>query len=279
MIDKMDRKLPQRHPLKKYRFYIAGGIVFVFLLGYIIFLSLRPKRLKIDSENIIITEVTATRFLEYMEVEGVTQPIVTIKLNTHGSGNVEKVLVEEGEMVNQGDTIFILYNNDLLRNIADQKADWEKQLITFREQEIEMEQKSLNLKQQTLQNRYDLERLRKSYELDKEEFQMGIKSRAQLQVAEDEYNYKMESARLQQENLRHDSAVSVIRRQLLNRELDRNRNKYLRAVESCADLVVTAPISGQLSFLNISPGQRVGAGESVGEIKVLEKFKIKGSVK
>ena len=242
MIDKMDRKLPQRHPLKKYRFYIAGGIVFVFLLGYIIFLSLRPKRLKIDSENIIITEVAATRFLEYMEVEGVTQPIVTIKLNTHGSGNVEKVLVEEGEMVNQGDTIFILYNNDLLRNIADQKADWEKQLITFREQEIEMEQKSLNLKQQTLQNRYDLERLRKSYELDKEEFQMGIKSRAQLQVAEDEYNYKMESARLQQENLRHDSAVSVIRRQLLNRELDRNRNKYLRAVESCADLVVPAPI-------------------------------------
>ena len=150
MIDKMDRKLPQRHPLMKYRFYIAGGIVFVFLLGYIIFLSLRPIRLKIDSENIIITEVTATRFLEYMEVEGVTQPIVTIKLNTHGSGNVEKVLVEEGEMVNQGDTIFILYNNDLLRNIADQKADWEKQLITFREQEIEMEQKSLNLKQQTL---------------------------------------------------------------------------------------------------------------------------------
>lgn len=63
----------------------------------------------------------------------------------------------------------------------------------YQEQEIEMEQKSLNLKQQALTNNYELERLKKSIALDREEFQMGVKSKAQLQVAEDEYNYKLKT--------------------------------------------------------------------------------------
>lgn len=35
-------------------------------------------------------------------------------------------------------------------------------MITYQEQEIEMEQKSLNLKQQALTNNYELERLKKA---------------------------------------------------------------------------------------------------------------------
>lgn len=83
------------------------------------------------------------------------------------------------------------FQSDLLRSIEDQRDEWEKQMITYQEQEIEMEQKSLNLKQQALTNNYELERLKKSIALDREEFQMGVKSKAQLQVAEDEYNYKL----------------------------------------------------------------------------------------
>ena len=57
-----------------------------------------------------------------------------------------------------------------------------------------MEQKSLSLKQQTLETNYELARLKKSFTLDKEEFRMGIKSKAQLEVSEDEYNYKVKNA-------------------------------------------------------------------------------------
>ena len=57
-----------------------------------------------------------------------------------------------------------------------------------------MEQKSLNLQQQALQTDYDLNRLRKSFALDKEEYRMGIKSKAQLEGSEDEYNYGEQSS-------------------------------------------------------------------------------------
>lgn len=38
-------------------------------------------------------------------------------------------------------------------------------MITYQEQEIEMEQKSLNLKQQALTNNYELERLKRALPL------------------------------------------------------------------------------------------------------------------
>ena len=74
-----------------------------------------------------------------------------------------------------------------------------------------MEQKSLTLQQQTLQTNYELARLQKSFNLDKEEYKMGIKSKAQLEVAEDEYNYNVKKAKLQRESLRQDSVVAIIR--------------------------------------------------------------------
>ena len=95
----------------------------------------------------------------------------------------------------------------MIHNIEEQRDDLEKQLISFREKEIEMEQKSLTLQQQTLQTNYELARLQKSFNLDKEEFKMGIKSKAQLEVAEDEYNYNVKKAKLQRESLRQDSVV------------------------------------------------------------------------
>ena len=220
-----------------------------------------------------ISEVVDADFMEYVDVEGLVQPILTIKVNTREAGSVEKIVGEEGSLLQQGDTILVLSNPDLLRNIEDQRDEWEKQMITYQEQEIEMEQKSLNLKQQALTNNYELERLKKSIALDREEYQMGVKSKAQLQVAEDEYNYKQKNAALQQESLRHDSAVTMIRN-----DRERERKKYERAHERLNNLVVTAPIKGQLSFVKVTPGQQVSSGESIAEIKVLDQYKIHTSL-
>ena len=242
----MDIKLEKKPWYIRYRYYLTGGLLFISFLIYVIVLSLGPRKLRVDAENIQIAEVKDADFMEYVDVEGLIQPILTIKVNTREAGSVESIVGEEGSLLQQGDTILILSNPDLLRNIEDQRDEWEKQMITYQEQEIEMEQKSLNLKQQALTNNYELERLKKSIALDREEYQMGVKSKAQLQVAEDEYNYKQKNAALQQESLRHDSAVTMIRKELIRNDRERERKKYERVHERLNNLVVTAPIKGQL---------------------------------
>ena len=274
----MDIKLEKKPWYIRYRYYLTGGLLFISFLIYVIVLSLGPRKLRVDAENIQIAEVKDADFMEYVDVEGLIQPILTIKVNTREAGSVESIVGEEGSLLQQGDTILILSNPDLLRNIEDQRDEWEKQMITYQEQEIEMEQKSLNLKQQALTNNYELERLKKSIALDREEYQMGVKSKAQLQVAEDEYNYKQKNAALQQESLRHDSAVTMIRKELIRNDRERERKKYERVHERLNNLVVTAPIKGQLSFVKVTPGQQVSTGESIAEIKVLDQYKIHTSL-
>ena len=118
----------------------------------------------------------------------------------------------------------------------------------------------------------------KSFGLDKEEFKMGIKSKAELQVSEDEYKYKLKNTALQMESLKHDSSVTLIRKELLKNDLERESKKLKRAEERLEDLIIKAPIGGQLSFVKVTPGQQVASGESIAEIKVLDQYKIHTSL-
>lgn len=274
----MDIKIEKKPWYLRYKYYIAGAVVFVAFLIYVITLSVGPRRLSIDMEKIQIAEVQNGKFMEYVDVEGVVQPILTIKINSRETGSVDRIVAEEGSLLKKGDTILILTNPDLIRTIEDQRDEWEKQSISYREKEIEMQQKSLNLKQQSLQNDYELTRLQKSFELDKEEFQMGIKSKAQLEVSQDEYTYKLRTAELQRESLQQDSAMTIIRHDLLLNDRERERKKYERMKERLDNLIIRAPLNGQLSYVKVTPGQLVSTNESIAEIKVLDQFKITTSL-
>ena len=270
----MDIKIEKKPWYIRYRYYLMAGGAFILFLIYVISLSFGPRKLRIDSENIQIAEVKNGKFMEYVDVEGLVQPILTIKVNTREAGSVERIVAEEGMSMKKGDTILVLSNPDLLREIEDQRDEWENQRYSYKEREIEMEQKSLTLKQQTLQAQYEMNRLQKSFELEKEEYKMGIKSKAQLAVSEDEYVYNQKKTALQMESLKHDSAMTVVRKDLLRNELERGQKKFHRSMERLEGLVVRAPIDGQLSYVNATPGQQVSSNSNIAEIKVLDKFKI-----
>ncbi|HIY87567.1 MAG TPA: HlyD family efflux transporter periplasmic adaptor subunit [Candidatus Bacteroides pullicola] len=270
----MDIQLEKKPWYVRYRYYLLGGAVFLALLIYVIVLSAGPRRLRVSMDDIQMCEVKNDKFLEYVDVEGLVQPILTILVNAGEAGSVQRIVAEEGSLLSRGDTILVLDNPELLRDIEDQRDEWEKQRITYQEKEIEMEQQRITLRKQALQTEYELESLRKTFELDKEEFRMGVKSKAQLDVAEAEYRFKRETARLERESLRHDSVANLIRRDLLRTDLERERKKFERARRRLDGLVVKAPVGGQLSFVKVVPGQQVSATENLAEVKVLDQYKI-----
>ncbi|MBQ8594287.1 MAG: efflux RND transporter periplasmic adaptor subunit [Bacteroidaceae bacterium] len=274
----MDIQLKKRPWYVRYRYYLIGAVAFIGLIVYTISQSMGPRKQRIDTERIQIAEVKTDHFMEYVDVEGVVQPFLTIQVNAKEGGSVARIVAEEGSMLEQGDTILVLVNPELTRSINDKRDDYQKQLINYREQEIEREKQTLTLRQQILQAHYEQRRLKKNYELAKEEYNMGIRSKAELEVAEEEYNFKSQTAALQMESLQHDSVVSNLRRQMLADDLKREHKKFARELERQEDLVVRAPISGQLSYLQASPGQQVGSGSRIGEIKVLSQYKIHTSL-
>lgn len=209
----MDIQLKKKPWYVRYRLYLAGGVLLLAGLIYVIILASGPQRLRIDADSVQLAEVKQAPFREYVDVEGVVHPILTLMVNARESGNVARIVAEEGSLLQQGDTILLLTNPDLLREIDDQRDEWEKQRISYQEKALEMEQKSLTLKQQTLEAAYELNKIRKSFALEQEEYRMGIRSKAQLEVSEDEYRYKTASTQLKMQSLQSDSAMTVIRRE------------------------------------------------------------------
>lgn len=274
----MDKPLQKKPLWFRYRYPIAGSLALVMLVIYTISAATGGRKLRTETENLLIGEAQSGKFMEYVDVEGLVQPILTIRINSQESGSVERIVAEEGTMLQKGDTILILTNPDLLRTINDQQDDWEKAVISFREKEIEMEQKSIDLEKQTLQTTYELNRLKKSYALDEEEYRMGVKSKAQLEVQRDEFDYKTRSTALQLEGLRRDSTAALLRRELMKTDLERERKKQARARERTEQLIIRAPLAGQLSFVKVTPGQQVQSTESIAEIKVLDPFKVHTSL-
>lgn len=270
----MDKRLPKKSFWQKYKYYLLGAAAFAAFMVYVLVSVSGGRKLRIDSEKIGIADVTEDHFLDYVDAEGIVQPILTIKLNALESGMVERVVAEEGAMLRKGDTILVLQNPELNRTIEEQQDEWEKQRILYEEKKLEMEQKTILLKQQTLQARYELNRLQKDFALGEEEFKMGVKSKAQLDVQHEEYAYKTKSTALQLDGLRQDSAATRLRRELMNNDLERARKSTSHARGRMDNLVVRAPMDGQLSFLNVTLGQRVGQSENIGEIKVMDNFKI-----
>lgn len=274
----MDIKLPPKKWYVKYRIHIVAGMLGIALLVMLIRVSTGPKVMRINSDSVQTATVTSGEFSEYVNADGTLQPIQTIKVYTREGGYVEKVLVQDGAVVHKGDTLMILSDPELMRTIEAEREKWRKQNRTYRTSMIEMDQRRLSLAQNILQTKYELKRLEKEHNLVIEEFKMGIKSKAQLDVADEEYNYKMETVRLQLESRRQDSVLNAIRQEALQDELEEGRRQLLNTEARLNDLVVTAPADGQLSGLSLEPSQRISSGTSIADIKRMDQFRMHLSI-
>ena len=271
----MDYKLPPKKWYIKYRIHIVAGLLGIGLIVLLIKVSTGPKVLRVNSESVQFATVISGEFSEYVNADGTLQPIQSIKVYTRESGYVEQVLRQDGAMVSKGDTILTMSDPELERAIESERESWRRQNRSYRTSMIEMEQRSLTLSQSMLQTQYELGRVEKQHDLALEEYRMGIRSKAQMEVADEEYRYKMETERLQLESRRQDSVLNVIRREELEDGLREARQKMERAEARLNDLVVTAPADGQLSGLAVEPSQRISAGTAIADVKRLDSFRMR----
>lgn len=270
----MDIHLKKKPWYIRYRYYLLTAAAIAALCVYSIVLALGPSRIRVDADKFTVSTAEDGKFMEYVDAEGIVQPILTVKVNALEGGFVDRILAEDGTMLHQGDTILLLKNPDLMRAIDDEQDEWLRQQRLNKEQQIEMAQKSITLRQQTLDAQYELGNLDNRLKIAREEYDMGMKSKAEIDIAENEYTYHKQKTLLQMQSLAHDSAASLLRQELLQADIQRAATKRKRAESRIGNLAVCAPVDGQLSYLSVTPGQQVQAGASIGEQKVLSDYKI-----
>lgn len=274
----MDRKIEKKKwPPKKIAMY-AGGSLLVFIILYIFIFGDRTSRLNVDKDKVTISSVKYGPFQEYIPVTGTVRPIETFLLDVSDGGKVVKKYVEEGAFVNIGDPILKLDNASLTLNIIYNEANVFQQINSLRSTRLSMEESRLSLQGQLLDIDHNLRLQQVTYENDKALYEKNLISKIEFQNAKDEYEYLTKKKGLTLETFQKDSLFRTQQIEQLEKAVNTLQENLNITKKQLEDLTVKAPIKGQLTSLNAEIGQSIAPGTNVGEIDVVDSFKVRVAI-
>jgi len=276
----MDRIIERKHKYlsKKYLWlYIIGIVLLLVVLGIIF--GDKSSKLNVDEDKLTIDTVTEDLFKDYIAVIGTVEPNKTIYLDaTEGGSRVEKILIEEGNMVNKGDIIVKLSNTQLVLAISDFEANVSRISNEVRQSRLLMEQQTLNAKSQLLQNRYLLLQKQRAFDRNKILFAENHLSEEEFKLSEEEYELTKEQLALLEQNLKQDSIFRSIQIASLERSLKRMQDNLEIVQSRLESLNYRAPVDGELASLNLEEGQVIAVGQRIGQINILDSYKLRVDV-
>jgi HlyD family secretion protein len=274
----MDKVIEKKKGIRpKHIIWIVGGLVFIFLLYKVIFTE-SGSTFRTEKEKLTISTVEDGLFNDYITVIGNVEPITTIFLDAEEGGKVEEKLIEEGEMVKKGDIILKLRNNDLNLSIMNSESSMAYQTNELRNTQIQMEQQKIQNKQQLLQIDYEIMRLARNYEQQKALFKEELIAKEDFLKAEEDYLRAKKNRELIFMKLIQDSIFRENQKIQMDQNLG-NMQLNLKVVQQRReDLNVKAPVDGQLGLLEAEIGESINKGQRIGQINILDNFKIKALI-
>ncbi len=274
----MDRRIKRKKwPPKRIAVYAAAAVA-ISVLAYGVVTSSGGSTLRIDSNKVTISSVTRGDFLEYITVSGTALPITTFYLDAVEGGRVQEVYLEEGSYVDVGDSILQLDNTDLHLDIMYREAQLFEQINNLRNTRLAMEQNGLTLREQLIEIDYQIQKSRRRYEQSIGLKEKNLISDEEFEQATDDHAYWLKKREITIESQKQDSTLRAIQVEQLEASV-RRMQANLEVVKNKLDnLTLTAPVAGHLTSLTADVGESKARGERLGQIDVLDGFKLRAAV-
>ncbi len=250
------------------------------LLVFVIYLIARPnnKTLRVDKDTVTISTAVKGEFNDYIRISGRVQPMTTIQLSPQEGGIVEKILIEEGSPVKAGDAILILNNDNLDLQILNSEAELAEKENILRNTQIQMEQQKLDVRQNVLEYGMQVDRLRRAYEQQKALYEDKLIAKEEYLKAEEDYKlakqkYDLMAERSRQDSLYRGTQIDRMEESLENMQLNMSMIRRRKS-----NLIVKAPIDGELGLLDVVLGQSIAAGTKIGQINSVGTYKVEAQI-
>ena len=268
----MDRVIPKKTWTVRRIALGIGALLFVALIGYLLLTSPAGNTLRVQKERLMIASATTDEFQEFISVTGTLKPIKTVFLDAAEGGRVEQIYVDEGAMMEAGEPILKLINNNLQLDLLNREAQFYETMNYLREARLAMEQNTLNLRQQLLDINYQITRLERQHKRNEELFAKELISDEEYEQVEDELEYQTKSRELTLVSHKQDSLMRQVQIEQLEASVTRLQQNLEVVRQNLDNLVVKAPISGQLTSLNAEIGESISNGQRLGQIDRLDGF-------
>lgn len=272
----MDRQIENKNKIRKKAIWISVFAIIGILVLYNIFFGDKSSKLNVDLDKVSIEEVKEGLFKNYIAVSGVVEPIKTIYLDaTEGGSRVEKIIIDEGNMVEEGEVIVELSNTSLILEISNYEALVSRTSNELRQARLLMEQQTLNSKSQLLELQTNILQQKRAFERNKILFKDKHISEEEFKISEEQYDLSKKRLALLHENLQKDSVFRGVQVGALRSSLDRMESNLVLVQKRLESLNYRAPVSGELASLDLEVGQVISRGERIGQINILDSYKLR----
>lgn len=271
----MDKPIQKKRWTARNITILAAGAVFAGFVIYTVVLGDTRSTLNVERDKITVSAVERGIFQEFIPVTGTVQPQRTIFLDAVDGGRVEKLFVEAGAMVKEGDAIVLLKNSTMVLDAVNREAQMLDQMNNLQNSRVSMEQTRLTLKNQLLDLENQIANAKRLFEQNQILVQKQLVSKEEFERARDNYEFLVKRKTLTHETIRTDSIMRLAQVQQLESSTERLKTNFSVVKQNLDNMLVRAPISGQLTSLNCEIGEAKTSGQRLGQIDVIDAYKIR----
>jgi HlyD family secretion protein len=257
---------------------LAAIVLFLGFVAYLIFFRDASSRLYTDKDKMSVATVERGRFQEFIPVDGSVQPLVTIYLDAVFGGRVEEIFVRDGAIVEEGEKILRLSNLSMEMQYIQQENHALEVLNNYQNTQLALEQNKFALERQLTEIDYQLDIARKNFERKKAFFEESVISVEDYENAERDYLFSLRRHDIALRTMRHDSIYTASQLANNRASIERMQENIKMLNRNLDNLIIRAPISGQLSSFSAERGETKNAGENLGQIDVLDGFKLRARI-
>ncbi|MBW8686305.1 efflux RND transporter periplasmic adaptor subunit [Chitinophaga rhizophila] len=274
----MDRKIEKKYWSKKRITLISGGAVVALLLLYNLIFADHRSKLNVEKDKITISTVSKGTFDQYIAVTAVVAPLKTIRLDAIVGGYVSQKYLEGGSMVKKGDSILRLENQNLMMDFVNHETEIYRLINELQNTRQTLKQNRFTMQQTVANLDYQIEQAKDLYDRTKQLVDEKIVSRQEFNKNKIDYERLVKQRQIEVESQRFQEENAKIQIERLESTILRTQRNLQMMKDNLSNLVLRAPIDGQLSSVDAEIGGSITVGQNIGQIDDLDGFKMRAEV-
>ena len=274
----MDRKIKKKKWTIGRIASISLGVLFVSFILYNFIFAEKGSKLNVELEKINVSDVVRGQFREFIPVDGNVLPIKTIRLDAIEGGNVEVKYTEGGVLVEKGELILKLANNNLVQSFMQNETQVFRLVNELENTKLGLQRNQFNLERRLIELDYDIDEAKDNYERGKKLREENVISEQEFLRLKRAYDRLVSARKIEIESQKFDSENAKIQIKQTQQTLVRTKSNLEMIKKNLENLYVKAPIAGRLSFIDVEVGESVARGQNIAQIDDLNGFKVRAQI-
>jgi HlyD family secretion protein len=224
------------------------------------------RTLRVPLEHVTVSAAVRGVFHDLIPLRANVVPRNAVYIDATDGGRVDRVLVQPGDMVQEGQPVVVLSNTNLALQVIQQESQINQAISQLQQNEIALEQNQLANDRALAEIEYNLIRLNRATERRESLAVRNLVSPEQRDAVADELAYYKGLRPIQASS---NQRQSELRQRLLpgiHEQLKNLRGNLSVVHDKLDSLVIRAPVAGKVTAIDLKVGETRSAGQRLAEV-------------